>query len=52
MIVVEYSELVSKIFQFCWWKKPKYPEKTTQLLQVTDQLSSTPHHELESNSQC
>ena len=21
-----------------WWRKPKYPEKTTELLQVTDKL--------------
>ena len=24
--------------QFYWWKKPEYPEKTTNLLQVTDKL--------------
>ena len=24
--------------QFFWWKKPEYPEKTTDLLQVTDKL--------------
>jgi uncharacterized membrane protein len=24
--------------QFYWWKKPKYPEKTTNLSQVTDKL--------------
>ncbi len=24
--------------QFYWWRKPKYPEKTTDLLQVTDKL--------------
>jgi hypothetical protein len=22
--------------QFCWWRKPDYPEKTTDLSQVTD----------------
>ena len=22
----------------CWWRKPKYPEKTTNLLQVSDKL--------------
>ena len=22
--------------QFCWWRKPEYPEKTTDLSQVTD----------------
>jgi hypothetical protein len=24
--------------QFYWWRKPKYPEKTTDLPQVTDEL--------------
>jgi hypothetical protein len=24
--------------QFNWWRKPEYPEKTTDLLQVTDKL--------------
>ena len=24
--------------QFCWWRKPEYPEKTTDQLQVTDTL--------------
>jgi len=24
--------------QFYWWKKSKYPEKTTDLLQVTDKF--------------
>jgi hypothetical protein len=24
--------------QFYWWKKPEYPEKTTNLSQVTDKL--------------
>jgi hypothetical protein len=24
--------------QLYWWRKPKYPEKTTDLLQVTDKL--------------
>jgi len=30
--------LVSTIFQFYWWRKPDYPEKTTDLSQVTDKL--------------
>jgi len=25
--------------QFYWWRKPENPEKTTDLLQVTDKLS-------------
>jgi hypothetical protein len=29
----------TKIFQLCrWWRKPRYPEKTTDLSQVTDKL--------------
>jgi hypothetical protein len=24
--------------QFYWWRKPEYPEKTTDLLQFTDKL--------------
>jgi hypothetical protein len=26
--------------QFYWWRKPEYPEKTTDLSQVTDKLLS------------
>ena len=42
--------------QFYWWRKPKYPGKTTDLSQVTDKLYhnvvlSTPRHEQDSNSQ-
>jgi len=43
--------------QFYWWRKPEYPEKTTDLSQVTDKLlsynvvSSTPRHDWDSNSQ-
>ena len=29
---------LSTIFQLYWWKKPEYPEKTTDLQQVTDKL--------------
>jgi hypothetical protein len=29
---------VNELYQFYWWRKPEYPEKTTDLLQVTDKL--------------
>jgi hypothetical protein len=43
-------------FSFIMWWKPEFPEKTTDLSQVTDKLShnvvsSTPCHEQGSNSQ-
>ena len=42
--------------QFYWWMKPEYPEKKTDLLQVTDKVypsvaSSKPHYEQDLNSQ-
>jgi hypothetical protein len=43
--------------QLHWWRKPEYPEKTTDLSQVTEKLlshnvvSSTPHPEWVLNSQ-
>ena len=43
--------------QFYWWRKPEYPEETTDQLQVTDKLLShnvgltTPRHERGLNSQ-
>jgi hypothetical protein len=30
---------VSTIFQFYCWRKPEYPEKTTDLSQVTDKFN-------------
>ena len=47
------------VIQFYWWRKAEYPEKNTDLSQVTDKLyinkyvvPSTPRHERYSNSQC
>ena len=52
---------ISVTFVYCggqlyWWRKLEYQEKITDMLQVTDKLShnvvsSTPHHEWDSNSQ-
>ena len=35
--------------QFYWWREPECPEKTTDLQQVTDKLSSTLSHQRDSN---
>jgi hypothetical protein len=41
--------------KFYWWRKPETPEKTTDLLQVTEKtlshnvVSSTPRHEWDWN---
>ena len=44
--------------QFFWWRKPEYPEKTTDLSQVTDKTllhnvipTNAACHEWDSNSQ-
>ena len=29
---------IFQLYQFYWWKNKKYPEKTTDLPQVTDKL--------------
>ena len=31
-------QLIYRGGQFCWWRKPEYPEKTTNLPKVTDKL--------------
>jgi hypothetical protein len=29
---------IFQLYQFYWWRKPEYPEKTTDPSQVTDKL--------------
>jgi hypothetical protein len=36
--------LLSTIFQFYWWRKHEYPEKTTHLSQVTDKQQLQNHN--------
>ena len=38
LVSLWYITPISTIFQFYWWRKPEYPEKTTNLWQVTDKL--------------
>ena len=47
---------IFQLGQFYWWRKQEYPEKTTDLLQVTDKhityvITRTPPHEQGLNSQ-
>jgi hypothetical protein len=32
------SVIIIMAMKFYWWRKPEYPEKTTDLSQVTDKL--------------
>jgi hypothetical protein len=44
MVGIWYLTTLSTMFQLChdgqlyWWRKPEYPEKTTDMSQVTDKL--------------
>jgi hypothetical protein len=38
MFNATFNNISAILWQFYWWRKPKYPEKTNDLPQVTDNL--------------